>query len=156
MRYLVFVIMLISFATKMAAQDETLFKGDIETGGFGGPVVKYTSIYNQKALMVGGRGGWIINHSFVIGGGGYGVVTEVDAPSGVLPLEGALDIKFGYADLNSNILLIPNPWDTLVYTRSWVADRSTTPKISVLFPKVIKPSVKVISSSFWSLRSMPN
>jgi hypothetical protein len=36
--------------------------------------------------MVGGRGGWILDHSLVLGGGGYAGGTEVDAPEGVMPL----------------------------------------------------------------------
>jgi len=108
MRYLMFVIMLFAFAANLAAQEEeTLFKGDFEKGGFGGPVVKFTSIKNQGAIMVGGRGGWIINHSLALGGGGYGVVTEVDAPAGVLPLEGPLDIEFGYIGFEVEYIIHP-------------------------------------------------
>jgi len=44
--------------------------------------------------MIGGRGGWVIGHSLILGGGGYGMVTEVDAPSTVMPQEGPLDIRF--------------------------------------------------------------
>jgi hypothetical protein len=107
MRYLVFTITLFAFAANVAAQEETLFKGGLETTGFGGPVIKYTSVHNQGAMMVGGRGGWIINHSLVIGGGGYAVVTEVDAPAGVLPLEGPLDIEFGYGGLELEYIVDP-------------------------------------------------
>lgn len=45
-------------------------------GGFGGPVVKFTELDNTFAVLVGGRGGWIINESFVLGGGGYGLVNQ--------------------------------------------------------------------------------
>ncbi len=110
MRRLLFVIMLLAFATNIAAQEEeTLFKGDFEKGGFGGPVVKFTSIKNTNALMVGGRGGWIINHSLVLGGGGYGLVTEVDAPEGALSEseEGPLDIEFGYGGFEVEYIIHP-------------------------------------------------
>jgi len=107
MRTLAFVITVFVCVENTAAQEETLFKGDVESSGFGGPVVKFTSVHNQNALMVGGRGGWIINHSFIIGGGGYGVVTEVDAPAGVLPLEGPLDIEFGYGGLELEYVIDP-------------------------------------------------
>jgi hypothetical protein len=62
------------------AQEQTLISGDIESGGFGGPVLKATVFNDELGLMVGGRGGWIINHAFVIGGGGYGLTTNIDAP----------------------------------------------------------------------------
>jgi hypothetical protein len=94
MCYKMIMIVLCTFTVSVAAQEETLFKGDIQTGGFGGPVIKLTRINDQGALMVGGRGGWIINHCLALGGGGYGIVNDVDSPEGVLPLEGPLDISF--------------------------------------------------------------
>ncbi len=65
--------------TPVLAQEETLISGQLEHGGYAGPVVKFTTINNDWEVMVGGRGGWIINHSFVLGGGGYGLVTDVEA-----------------------------------------------------------------------------
>lgn len=59
------------------AQEETLIGGAIESGGFGGPVVKIGRVKGETALLVGGRGGWIINHTFVLGGGGYGLVNDI-------------------------------------------------------------------------------
>ena len=56
---------------------ETLLSGDIDHGGFGGPVVKFGNIYDESAVLVGGRGGWIIDHFLSLGGGGYGLVTEI-------------------------------------------------------------------------------
>jgi hypothetical protein len=50
---------------------EPLAGGDRRHGGFGGPVVKFTEIDDRFGVLVGGRGGWIINGSLVIGGGGY-------------------------------------------------------------------------------------
>jgi hypothetical protein len=60
-----------------AGSEQTLVSGDIESGGCGGPVLKLSGINDTFAVFVGGRGGWIINHSFIIGGGGYGLVTDV-------------------------------------------------------------------------------
>lgn len=87
------VIILIAsvMVTPVLAQEETLISGQLEYGGYGGPVVKFTTINNDWEVMVGGRGGWIINHSFVLGGGGYGLVTDVEAehfdPSGDVVME---------------------------------------------------------------------
>ncbi|MGD1044852.1 MAG: hypothetical protein ABR936_05935 [Bacteroidota bacterium] len=72
-------LLVIVFTFSALAQEATLINGEIESGGFGGPVLKVTSINGENAVMVGGRGGWIINHSFVLGGGGYGLVTDVKA-----------------------------------------------------------------------------
>ncbi|MBN1426023.1 hypothetical protein JXA88_15850, partial [Candidatus Fermentibacteria bacterium] len=63
-------------AITVQEQPETLLKGPIENGGFGGLVVKFSQLADQTAVFVGGRGGWILNHTFVIGGGGYGLANE--------------------------------------------------------------------------------
>lgn len=54
----------------------TLFSsGTFTSGGFGGPVVKLTTMLDNTSLLVGGRGAWVINKTLAIGGGGYGLVT---------------------------------------------------------------------------------
>lgn len=102
------VLVLLVFAAGALAEEETLFKGNVERGGFGGPVVKYTSIHGQGAVIVGGRGGWVVNHWLVLGGGGYGVATEVNAPDESLPEEAPLDIEFGYGGFEMEYILHPN------------------------------------------------
>ncbi|RPI02095.1 MAG: hypothetical protein EHM64_14620 [Ignavibacteriae bacterium] len=73
------VLLLVVFSVSAFAQEQTLISGEIESGGFGGPVLKMTNINGENAVMIGGRGGWIINHSFILGGAGYGVVSDVKA-----------------------------------------------------------------------------
>ena len=107
MRNFLFVIMLFVFAVNLAAQEQTLFNDDYKTSGFGGPVVKFTNINDQFAVLIGGRGGWILNHSLLLGGGLYGVANEVDAPEGALPLEGPLDIEFGYGGFELEYIIHP-------------------------------------------------
>ena len=85
--------------TTLIAQEETLLgMEDIEHGGYGGVVVKFTSINNQFALLVGGRGGWIINHTFILGFGGYGLVNNV--PSYIVGPFGERFVDFGYGGLD--------------------------------------------------------
>ena len=60
-----------------AQADQTLTGPYIESGGFGAPVVKMTSMMDEFAVLLGGRGGWILNRTFVLGGGGYGLVNDV-------------------------------------------------------------------------------
>ena len=62
------------------AQEQTLLSGKAEHGGFGGPVFKTTMLCDEWGFMTGGRGGWTINHVLSIGGGGYGLVTDIPAP----------------------------------------------------------------------------
>ena len=97
----------------LAAQEETLFSGDVEFGGFGGPVVKCSQINNKNALLVGGRGGWIIDHRITIGGGGYGLVTKVPTISSQVDGADAPSLGMGYGGLevgyvyNSDRLIHP-------------------------------------------------
>ncbi len=82
MRYFIFIIILFTLTAIASAQEETLIKDVGEKGGFGGPVVKYANIYNQSALLIGGRGGWIRNHSLVIGGGDMLLSMKSTRPQG--------------------------------------------------------------------------
>lgn len=80
---------------------ETLLEGDLRHGGFGGPVVKFTEINDKLGVFVGGRGGWIINGSFVVGGGGYGLANPgnfdhiMDSPGN----PGSLEMGYGGLEL---------------------------------------------------------
>ncbi|VAX26085.1 hypothetical protein MNBD_IGNAVI01-848 [hydrothermal vent metagenome] len=73
----IFILLLFSSVT-IWGQAETLVSGKIEHGGFGAPVVKFIQIDGKFGLLIGGRGGWIMNHKFVIGGGGYGLVNKIE------------------------------------------------------------------------------
>jgi hypothetical protein len=81
-------------------QEETLIgNGEVSHGGFGGPVIKFTQIKGEPGVLVGGRGGWIINHSFVIGGGGYGLVNKINANNYFLGLKPYLNFGYGGVEL---------------------------------------------------------
>ena len=70
-------------------------------GGFGGPVVKLTEIGEEFGVLLGGRGGWIIDGSFVIGGGGYALVNQgnFEAVPGPLGDPGTLSMGYGGLEL---------------------------------------------------------
>ena len=108
MRLLTLVIPLVALTTDLTAQEETLLNLAGEKGGFGAAVVKFTSVNGQGAIMVGGRGGWILNHSLVLGGGAYAVVNEINAAPEILPFEGPLDIEFGYLGFEVEYIFNPN------------------------------------------------
>jgi hypothetical protein len=65
-----------------AQQARTLVRGEASHGGFGGVVFKGSGVNDQFAGFFGARGGWVIDHVFVLGAGGYlmggGVDVEVD------------------------------------------------------------------------------
>lgn len=72
------VLTLVSlYSNAQNGEMQTLFgKGAIAYGGFGGPRVALSKFNNQDVWLVGGRGGAIFNHTFVIGGAGYGIVNS--------------------------------------------------------------------------------
>ncbi|NBC17555.1 MAG: hypothetical protein GVY18_09610 [Bacteroidetes bacterium] len=109
-RYLSIIVLLLTglLAGPVAAQDgtETLVGDyDVDHGGFGGPVVKLSTVDGTVAAFVGGRGGWIINlrpgHTVVLGGGGYGLANDIEAMrfNGAVPEKRASAqtyLAFGY------------------------------------------------------------
>jgi hypothetical protein len=98
MRYVLFLLFVI-LTLPVFAQEQTLIgSGDIENGGFGGPAVKVTRINGETAVLVGGRGGWIINHTFVLGGAGYGLVTNV-SPKNTDSVHQFIEMGYGGLDL---------------------------------------------------------
>ncbi len=59
---------------------QTLVSGDIKHGGFGGPTLRFGQVLGETAVLVGGRGGWLIDQHFVLGGGGMGLSSEISVP----------------------------------------------------------------------------
>lgn len=68
------------------AREETLLTTPVVQGGYAAPVFKMSKIgpSNSSSLMVGGQGGWILDHRLVLGAGIYGLMTKVDAPQSSL------------------------------------------------------------------------
>ncbi len=107
MRTLLTVMLFLIAPVSLLAQEETLISGDIESGGFGGPVVKFSPVNNVTSVFVGGRGGWIVNHSFILGGGGYGLASNVDARG--LHVNGQqAKLTFGYGGVEMEYVAMPN------------------------------------------------
>lgn len=88
----------------LVAQEETLI-GDteIENGGYGALVIRLSSINDEAGILVGGRGGWIINHTVSIGFGGYGLVNDV--PSLLPGPFGQNFVQFGYGGLDLEFVI---------------------------------------------------
>ncbi len=87
-------------AGQVGAAENTLLGDlkDIDHGGYGGPSVRFTSIGGDFAVMSGGEGGWIINHRYVLGGGGFGLANpETVAEGGATGdlVEGRLETGYG-------------------------------------------------------------
>lgn len=95
MRELVIVVMVLLCATDAIAKDQTSRHSTSGRSHFGAPVVTYTRVRDQGAVMLGGRGGWNVTPCLLVGIGAHGTMTEVDAPEGAMPDSlGAMDVKF--------------------------------------------------------------
>jgi len=97
---LLMVAVLLLFAREAAAQERTPGQDAEGRGHFGAPVLKYTTLRDQAAVMFGGRGGFNVTPSLMLGAGAYGTMSEVDAREGAVPgAPGPLDVKmetFGF------------------------------------------------------------
>jgi hypothetical protein len=84
----------------LRAEEKTLLSGPIESNGYGGPVLEVTSIGGDAAVLLGGRGAWIINHTFAVGGGGYWLLNDVKIDGNKLELGyGGLELEYiGFSD----------------------------------------------------------
>jgi hypothetical protein len=94
------ILALLLSATPLIGQEaETLVGSNVAHGGFGGPVARLTRFNGQTGVMLGGRGGWIIDHRFVIGGGAYGLVGSAITVPYAPPAGGSAYLTFGYGGL---------------------------------------------------------
>jgi hypothetical protein len=96
-----------AFAASGEKPVETLLAGPVTHGGFGGPLLGYTRLNGADAVMVGGRGGWLINHRLVIGGGGWGVASRVPVPAGATANEADHQLVLGYGGFWTEYIVAP-------------------------------------------------
>lgn len=78
-------------------RDETLLKSPLSFGGYGAFTIKFSWLNGDYALLLGGRGGLVINHSFIFGGGGYGLTNDILVD--VMAPPSQLYMDFGYGGL---------------------------------------------------------
>ena len=90
MNKLIFSTLFFLLTCLTMAKNEILLDGEIESGGYGGPMCKIGKINNKTGVYFGGQGGWIINHSIVLGGKGYVLVNPID-------IIGLQNISVGFA-----------------------------------------------------------
>jgi hypothetical protein len=91
----------------VSEQPRTLLSRPFQSGGYGAPVVSYTRFADRDAVLVGGRGGWILNHQLVIGGGGFGLATPARQKAGADPNQADHQHTFGYGGLWLEYLIAP-------------------------------------------------
>jgi hypothetical protein len=106
MKSLIIVLLAVLASYPVMAQDETLLSGEVESGGYGGPICKIGRINGEAGIFVGGQGGWIINHRFVLGGKGYGLVNDVD-------IEGSRNLRLDFGCGGAFLEYIISPHELL-------------------------------------------
>ena len=77
MKKIYLALLAILVCAALNAQEETLLGSDLSSGIYGAPVFK-TGLFNgHPGYISGGRGAWIINHKFAIGGGDYSMYNDL-------------------------------------------------------------------------------
>ncbi|WP_163996530.1 hypothetical protein [Pyxidicoccus caerfyrddinensis] len=66
-------------------EQQTLLGGDFEHGGYGGPSATYSRMLGSNVLLVGGRGAWLLDGRFGVGG----------AVNGLIPMQSAFPVRTG-------------------------------------------------------------
>jgi hypothetical protein len=114
MRQLLTSVLLLLFfsGTAHAQEPETLFGSSVDHGGYGAVSLRMSSIQGSDVLLVGGYGGWLIDHRLMLGGGGYGLVTDVRASQVAQdrynPEGDPLYVDFGYGGFMMEYMIAPN------------------------------------------------
>ncbi|MFC1501856.1 hypothetical protein ACFL6A_00420 [bacterium] len=80
MRRLMMGIVVFLMAFSVSAQEETVLDQDFYYSGFGAGVFSFSRVKEKGALFIGGRGGVIINQTFILGIGGYLLANNITAP----------------------------------------------------------------------------
>lgn len=107
MKKALILIIAIMMAAPAFAQMETIFSGKITNGWYLAPEVKLGDISGETGVWAGLKGGWVINHSFVIGGAGYGLVSENKKNDSIIPL-GTRVINCGYGGFMMEYIMSSN------------------------------------------------
>jgi hypothetical protein len=77
-------------------EGEALFNGPLRSTGYGALGFKFTPIQGNFATLLGGYGGWLINKTLMIGGGGYGLTSQIPSTA---PSQAGKNISFGYGGI---------------------------------------------------------
>ena len=78
MKNFALILMIVLLSCPAIAQVKTLYNGEFESGWYGAPLFKVGQMDGKTGYFVGGQGGWIINHRFVLGGKGYMLVNPIE------------------------------------------------------------------------------
>lgn len=97
-----------SMAQREKQEYKTLFGGKQykADGYYGALMINYGQVKNEDIILVGARGGWIIDQAFTIGLAGYGLTNDIDLYD-VYDNE-VVNLAGGYGGLLLEPILLPN------------------------------------------------
>jgi hypothetical protein len=110
---LIIAVIILFSTSAFAKENETLFgSGEITHSGYGAVELKLTNFGDEFAAYTGGKGAWVINNTFLLGGGGYGLVTEhltdyntgINMPDEAQIFDGYGGIVLGYINNQSKLI----------------------------------------------------
>jgi hypothetical protein len=73
--------MLVTSLGAYAEERQVLLGGEVTHGGFGGPELRFTSLNGEMNPLIGGKGAWLINQRWMLGGAGFGSTRRIDDTS---------------------------------------------------------------------------
>jgi hypothetical protein len=76
-------LLLFSMLTISPVLAQPLISGNVQSSNFGGPSLKVTQVNDESVILLGGRGGVILNQRFAIGAGVYSLLGKIEAPEAV-------------------------------------------------------------------------
>jgi hypothetical protein len=74
------ILLVFSSAVSGFTQEDPIPDRDFFSSGFGGAVATFSHVNESFAVFAGGRGGLIINQTFILGCGGYVLINSIPAP----------------------------------------------------------------------------
>ena len=98
--------------TVMFGQDnfeqKTLFQKGTILGGYGGPAMSLGKVNGKYALFTGGEGAFLLNHRFLIGGAGYGLVNRINISEESTEEDSSRYLNMGYGGLVLGYIIAPS------------------------------------------------
>lgn len=87
---------------------KTLFSKGTTLGGFGGTASFVGQINDDYAIFTGGELAFLLNHSLIIGGAGYGLVNGINISPAGTPEDSSRYLEMGYGGLVLGYIVAPS------------------------------------------------
>ncbi|MDX1812907.1 MAG: hypothetical protein R3240_13205, partial [Gammaproteobacteria bacterium] len=87
---LILIFMFYCSAINASERDTIMGEHKYESGGFGGPTLSFTQVNGNSTWSLGGKGAWLVNHSYYLGGGGFNTFLNEADNDGILQHEGLI------------------------------------------------------------------